>query len=214
MKPYLLLLLALIAVGLLNYHYSFVSFLLIGIIGLSVAVLLVVGLIKIFNKQRNGRWLKIPFMAVVICLVGIVIGWLRPLESATIDTVDVSKALAHAYATDQGDRKNLKFYLGLFRNTMKVRDSLRLDQVNRLHKAQLIEKPLDKFHAAFVFHHSRESQLYEIAYALASEAASAVHLKDNYLVQWLIKAAYDRWMLSIGKLQKYGTQGKISVGVD
>lgn len=123
-------------------------------------------------------------------------------------------AMCIEYETDQSDRKNLKFYLSLFAHTMKMRDSLRLDQVMKFYHAQQIEKPWDKFHAAFVFHHGRKSQLYEIAAALASEAAAAAHLKDEYLVQWLAKAAYDRWMLSIGKPQKYGTQGRVNIDID
>ena len=52
--------------------------------------------------------------------------------------------------------------------------------------------------------------IYRQAHSLAKEAASEPSLADNFQVQWLTKATYDRWMLSIGKEQKYDTQGRVS----
>ena len=46
---------------------------------------------------------------------------------------------------------------------------------------------------------------------MATEAAKHEELKENYVVQWLEKAAYDRYMKSIGKPEKYNTQDKFSI---
>lgn len=214
MRRYLISLLILIPVSLMAYHYSLINFLLIIIAGMNLAVLMVIGIVKMFKRNLSHRWLKIPFLIIMICSIGIAIGLLRPLEPATISSNDVSKTLAYAYETDQGDRKNLQFYLGIFKDKMKLRDSMRLEQVKKLYEGNQIYKPLDKFHAAFILHHSRESELYEIAHELASKAASADALKNVYQVQWLVKATFDRWMLSIGKPQKYNTQGKVGFSVE
>jgi hypothetical protein len=214
MKKYLFPLLFLIAISLLAYHYSLFSFLLVLCIALSLLILIIAGIIKLLRGSLNSIWLKLPLQIIVICIAGILIGLFRPMVPAVINTDDVSENLSYAYQTDQGDRKNLKAYLGLFREKLANRDSLRLRQVKELYTNRLIEEPLDKFHAAFVFHHGEESKDYEIAHELASQAASAEALKEVYQVQWLAKASYDRWMVSLGKPQKYDTQDKIGISIE
>jgi len=49
---------------------------------------------------------------------------------------------------------------------------------------------------------------------LTSEAPKARHLQDHNLVQCLKKVAYDRWMVSIGKPEKYNSQKKFSIEID
>ena len=73
---------------------------------------------------------------------------------------------------------------------------------------------LDKFHAAFVLHHSGESEDYRLAASLAEAAAEDAALKDVYEVQWLKKAAYDRWKVSIGEPEKYNTQNNFRFDVN
>ena len=218
MKKYTIALLALIVVAILAYSYNLISYLLLLFVALSLAVLLIAGAIKVFRKSMSRRWFEIACMVMVISVIGVMVGLLRPLEPPIIGSGNVSKALAYAYKTDQQDRMTLKFGLGMFgwgkfRNQMQLRDSIRLDQVKKLYKSQPIPKPLDQFHAAFIFHHSHKSKLFEIAHKLAAKAAAAEQLKDTYQVQWLAKATYDRWMLSVGKQQKYGTQGTFSLSV-
>ncbi|TPE44478.1 hypothetical protein [Pontibacter mangrovi] len=159
----------------------------------------------------SNNWVKVPVMVGVICLVGILFGLLRPLEPAILHSGSVNEVLAYAYKTDQADRKTLKSYI--IRSELVRRDSIRLNQVQRLCKKQKIAAPKDKFHAAFIFHHGKKSSLFKTAHELASEAAAVKELKDDYLVQWLAKATYDRWMVSLGKPQKYGTQETFSVSV-
>jgi len=213
-KEYLLPLFILISVSMLAYGYALFSFLLLLIIALSLVVVLITGFFRIFRRSISPNWLRMPVIIIAICVLGITIGLFRPFEPAIVHADNVSETLAYAYNTDQADRKTFKSYLGMFRNKVILRDSIRLDQVQQLYKEQQITKPLDKFHAAFIFHHGKKSSLYEIAYKLASEAASVNELQDVYQVQWLAKATYDRWLVSLGKSQKYGTQGKFSVSVE
>jgi hypothetical protein len=214
MKKYLIPLIALVAVGILSYTYNPMSFLLLAIAAISLAALLVAGIVKAFRSSLSPRWLRAPSMIIGICLAGVVVGLFRPLNNAIINAGDVSEKLAYAYKTDQADRMTVRAYLGMFKDNMAERDSIRLEQVNQLYKDNLIKLPMDKFHAAFIFHHSKQSSFYQIAQELAGEAASVSELKDNYVVQWLAKATYDRWMVSLGKPQKYGTQDKFSVSVE
>ena len=214
MKKYLIPLIILVPVGILAYMYNLISFLLLALLALSVLVLLVAVLIRTFRKSINQKWLRVPLTVIVICALGILIGLFRPLAPAIVSQGNVSEKLAYAYTTDQSDRMTIKAYLGILDDNMAKRDSIRLQQVNKLYKDNQISKPLDKFYAAFVLHHSKKSELFEIAQKLANEAASVSELKNNYVAQWLAKATYDRWMVSLGKPQKYGTQDKLSVSVE
>ncbi|WP_439880294.1 hypothetical protein ACSX1A_14150 [Pontibacter sp. MBLB2868] len=214
MKKNLVLLVILIIVGILSFMYNLVSLLLLAIIVLSFAVILVAGTVKVFRTSLSARWFKVPLIIIAVCVSGVIAGLFRPLEPAVVRSGDVSDKLAYAYNTDQADRMTIKAYLGMLNDSMVKRDSIRLEQVSQLYRDNKISQPMDKFYAAFIFHHSKKSSLFEIAQKLASEAASVSELKDNYVVQWLAKATYDRWMVSLGKPQKYNTQDKFSVSVD
>ncbi|PVY40726.1 hypothetical protein [Pontibacter virosus] len=214
MKKYLIPLLLLLPVGILSYVYNLTSFLLLAIIAFCLAALLVVFIVKVFRPNIHKKWLRLPLMITAICATGVLVDLLRPLDPAVVDAGDASHKLAYAYETDQADRMTLKTYFSLFDDSMANRDSIRLAQVRQLYQEEQISLPIDKFYAAFVFHHSKKSELFEIAQKLAGEAAAVSELKDNYVVQWLARATYDRWMVSLGKPEKYGTQNKFSVSVE
>lgn len=214
MKKYLIPLIAIVLVGILSYMYNLISFLLLAVIVLCALLLIVVGIIRTFRKTLNPGWLRVPMMIIAICLTGVMIGMFRPLEQATVSTGNVSDKLAYAYKTDQTDRMTIGAYLSIFGDNIAKRDIIRVKQVSQLYTDNQISLPMDKFYAAFILHHSGRSELFEIAQNLAGEAASVSELKDNYVVQWLAKATYDRWLVSLGKPQKYGTQDKFSVSVE
>ncbi|GGF99755.1 hypothetical protein [Pontibacter amylolyticus] len=214
MKGNLTPLLSLIPVGILSYFYSLTSFLLLAIIAFCLAALLLVGIVKAFRPNLPQKWVRAPFLVAVVCVLGVLIGMLRPLDPAVVNSGGVSDKLAYAYKTDQADRMTVGAYLGLFQNNMAKRDSIRLAQVKQLYLDEQIRLPIDKFHAAFVFHHSKKSEFFEIAQKLAGEAAAVRELKGDYVVQWLARATYDRWMVSLGKPEKYGTQDKFSISVE
>lgn len=214
MKKNLILLLSLIPVGILAYMYNLMSLLLLAIIALSLAILVVAAIVRAFHASLSVRWFRVPLMLIAVGVSGVIVGLFRPLEPAVVSSGDISDKLAYAYKTDQADRMTMRAYLGIRNDNLAKRDSIRLAQVKHLYKENQIIKPIDKFYAAFIFHHSKKSSLFEIAQKLAGEAASVSELKNNYVVQWLAKATYDRWMVSLGKPQKYGTQDKFSISVD
>ncbi|MDO6391508.1 hypothetical protein Q4E40_15320 [Pontibacter sp. BT731] len=214
MKRNLTPILFLIPVAMLSYLYSLTSFLLLAVMAFCVAALLVVGMVKAFRSNLPQKWVRIPLTIAAVCTLGVLIGLLRPLDPAVINSGEASDMLAYAYETDQADRMTIGAYLGLFENNMAKRDSIRLAQVRQLYQDNQISLPKDKFYAAFVFHHSKKSAFFEIAQKLAGEAAAVSELKDDYVVQWLARATYDRWMVSLGKPEKYGTQDKFSISVE
>jgi len=158
----------------------------------------------------NKKFYKIPIITIGICLIGILVSLIRPYEEAILPAGSMNDKLEYAYHTDQNDRKQLKSFVEYF-SKLKERDAIRLNEVNRILSEQQDLKPIEKFYAAFIYHHSDNSKDYETASKLAEAAAKEADLKDDYQVQWLRKASYDRWMLSIGKPEKYNTQNKMSL---
>lgn len=57
---------------------------------------------------------------------------------------------------------------------------------------------------AYFFHHSGKKSDYELAYNYAKKA---VEMGSN-VTKWLLAATLDRYLVSQGKLQKFGTQFK------
>ncbi|GAB4581893.1 MAG: hypothetical protein Fur0022_46450 [Anaerolineales bacterium] len=98
------------------------------------------------------------------------------------------------YNTDQGDRLALRFI------KLTERDQERIQRVVEILAQDEILTPENLYQAATILQHGTESEQYERAYILAKQANEMGY--ENEL--W--KAAYDRWMLSLGKPQVYGTQ--------
>ena len=63
-------------------------------------------------------------------------------------------------------------------------------------------EPIDKVHATFVSHHSKNSRNWEVASMIAAQGEESEQLKDICQVQWLKEAA-NRYIVSGGKAEKY-----------
>jgi len=55
---------------------------------------------------------------------------------------------------------------------------------------------------AYLLHHSDKSDDYKLAHEYASKAVAM----GSRVTKWLFSATLDRWLVSQGKKQKYGTQ--------
>lgn len=196
----------------LSFQIKSFEFFLLAIALLALIFLLVVGVIRSFKKV-NLKYLKIPFFVIAISLFGVVVSLFRPYGEAVKRSGDPAEQLEYAYKTDQKDRWQLRSYIDFF-SELKERDSRRLEQVKDILEKNEKLEALDKFHAAFVLHHSGKSEDYRLAASLADAAAEDAALKDVYEVQWLKKAAYDRWKVSIGEPEKYNTQNNFSFDVN
>ncbi|WP_189603904.1 hypothetical protein [Salinimicrobium marinum] len=209
----ILFFLSVIFVVTLSYLIPSSEFMLLVLIALALLFLLVCGFILIF-KNINRRYFKIPLLIIGICFLGVVVSLFRPYEkSAVMTSGSLGKKLQYAYETDQNDRKQLRSFIGLF-SKLNERDDKRLTQVKELSQDRKLLKPMDKFYAAFIYHHSDNSTDYETASKLSAQAAESEKLQDHYQVQWLKKAAYDRYMVSLGKPEKYNTQNSFGIKVE
>ncbi len=106
--------------------------------------------------------------------------------------------LKEIYENDQSDRMTDTI------NWMEVnkRDSLRRIRVHQLLDSGNVRTGKDYKHAAMVFQHGNDSTDYKLAVDLIEKAIA----QDTTINKWLFAAATDRYSLSKGEPQIYGTQ--------
>jgi hypothetical protein len=162
-------------------------------------VLLKTCLIKrLFQLQTP---LKLPLLLFLSGIAGVVISNLYALPAVPSTTLSINDQLNYMYKTDQGDRLALRFI------RLNERDQERIQRVVNILEQDEILSPENLYQAATILQHGTGSEHYEMAYILAKRANELGY--ENEL--W--KAAYDRWMLSLGKPQVYGTQTKATLTI-
>jgi hypothetical protein len=112
----------------------------------------------------------------------------------------VSDELQAIFEADQADRRGDMFA----RDPQGVmeRDRLRRERVDELLSLGALQSGADYFHAAMVFQHGSSLRSYRQAHALASRSRD---LGDTRAA-WLAAASLDRWLTTVGKPQRFGTQ--------
>jgi len=105
------------------------------------------------------------------------------------------RQLAYLERTDQADRRTGAV-------VDRSRDYRRAERVLSLVTAGRVDSPIGQKRAAIVLQHGTCPAHYELAYRLATAAneSSAVNATSR------VRVTYDRWQLSIGNEQRYGTQ--------
>lgn len=89
---------------------------------------------------------------------------------------------------------------------LRQKDKARRDQVLNLIRKKKIRTAADYHHAALIFQHGDVPDDYKLAHNFAQKA---VKLGDKS-AKWLYAATLDRYLISIGKPQKFGTQFKLN----
>ncbi|HSR51141.1 MAG TPA: hypothetical protein VLV83_09965 [Acidobacteriota bacterium] len=89
---------------------------------------------------------------------------------------------------------------------LSAEDEKRRERVKEMLEAGLVKTASDHYHAAMIMQHGGEPEAYELAFELSSKAAEMD--PDHKSARWLSCAAEDRWLMSLGKPQVWGTQFK------
>ncbi|WKZ38336.1 MAG: hypothetical protein QY332_10385 [Anaerolineales bacterium] len=185
------------ATGLISYGLIIVSVwsaIAIAAVWVIVFALRKAGLLK--YSFRFGRGMRFPLLLFITGSVGILVMNLYAPPALPASTFPIGEQLRYMYETDQEDRLALRF------RNLNERDWERLERVLEFHEQGNIARPEELYHAATILQHGTASEHYELAYLLAKRASEAGYKNADGL--W--KSAYDRWMLSLGKPQVYGTQ--------
>jgi hypothetical protein len=141
----------------------------------------------------------------------LVIGWeltLRPivlssLSASTAQATAPNPELARLYTEDQADRTPPA---GKPINWAEVepRDKARLARVRELYKGAELRAGEDYWHAAMILQHGGEPTDYLLAHELCVVAIA----KGFDQAKWLAAASEDRFLGSVGRSQRFGTQYK------
>jgi hypothetical protein len=108
--------------------------------------------------------------------------------------------LARMFQEDQDDRK--PGLHGIDWAVVKPRDDARLERTRQLYAAGRLRTGADWFHAALILQHSSEAD----DYLLAHEMCIAAVAKGEMDAKWLAAASEDRFLMKIGRKQRFGTQ--------
>lgn len=191
---------AAVILSLFTQWFGFAAFLLwyFGLV-LFIGVVLVFGALRLFRRRPKLRVLGLPLTMTIMGAGGILLAGLsaRPVPPIPQQAMSTSDELKYIYDTDQSDR-----FTGIW--VMKPeRDRIRLQRVKALYRTGQITEPQDKYNAAMVYQHGTCADDFQAAYELAKDAAEHGVPQSHPPLAHL---AYDRWQMSLGKWQTYGTQ--------
>lgn len=112
--------------------------------------------------------------------------------------------LRRLYYQDKQDHNRKKWIQATKKEIAKVeiREKERKRKVLSLYKKEGIKSATDYHYAALIFQHGSSPDDYKTAHQFAKKAVKL----GNSSACWLMAATLDRWLLSTGKAQKYGTQ--------
>src|SRR5688500_5358416 len=151
------------------------------------------------------RWL--------LCAVALLATWelaLRPLVVATpaaspVQTGEPNAELTRMFTEDQDDRKP-EPGRGINWVAVEKRDEARLARVRELYQRDQLRAGADYYHAAMILQHGGQPSDYLLAHELCVVAIA----KGEQRAKWLAAASEDRFLGSVGRPQRFGTQYKSS----
>ncbi len=108
--------------------------------------------------------------------------------------------LTRMFQEDQDDRK--PGLHGIDWAQVKPRDDARLARTRELYASGALRTGTDWWHAALILQHSNEADDYLLAHEMS--VAAVVKGEDN--AKWLVAATEDRFLMKIGRKQRFGTQ--------
>jgi len=111
-------------------------------------------------------------------------------------------ALRTLFEADQADRSGPVESLDL--TALNQRDSARRDSLRALVAAGALGSSKSYYHAAMIMQHGGDSLAYRQAHEWARESEALDSTRVD--VRWLVAASWDRYQMSRGEPQWYGTQ--------
>jgi hypothetical protein len=109
-----------------------------------------------------------------------------------------NEELAQLFRDDQDDRKAATIDW----STVEPRDRKREARVKELYRDNRLQTGADYYHTAMILQHGRTPEEYLLAHELCIVAIS----KGEERAKWLAAASEDRFLMNIGRPQRFGTQ--------
>jgi len=171
---------------------------------IKISDLVRIRLIYLF-KMDDFRFIKLKYNHLKGILISILVLSLisckKEINSVKDDASVLDKdntELAEIYENDQADRQsdNINW------KVVSKRDSLRELRVYELLDSNLVKTSRDYHNAAMIFQHGGDTTAYGMAVKLMRKSIEL----DSTADKWLLAAATDRYLISKGEPQIYGTQ--------
>ena len=179
--------------------------LLLGYFGavLFIGTVLVFAVLRLLRRKPSLRAFVLPLTMTLMGASGVLLSALsaRPVPPIPEQPMSTSDELNYIRDTDQADRGTGYWMID------PKRDRIRLQRVKALYRAGRITEPTDQYAAAWVYQHGSCAEEFQVAYELAAAAANhGIPPAKQISIEPLTHVTYDRWQLSLGKRQTYGTQ--------
>jgi len=143
--------------------------------------------------------MRLPALPVCMLLLGAIC--VSPVaRSAQTPPQADNPELARMFQEDQADRK--PGLHGIDWSVVKPRDEARLKRTRELYGSGALRTGSDWLHAALILQHSGEPD----DYLLAHEMCVAALVQGEKGAKWLVAATEDRFLMGIGRKQRFGTQ--------
>jgi hypothetical protein len=111
-----------------------------------------------------------------------------------------NEELAQLFRADQDDRKAADIDWSI----VEPRDRKREARVKELYRDNRLQTGADYYHTAMILQHGRTPEDYLLAHELCIVAIS----KGEERASWLAAASEDRFLMNIGRPQRFGTQSR------
>ena len=142
-------------------------------------------------------------VCVTLVMVVVVIGTARHAEGKRIkDNAELAELHKQDQADRSGDFKDIDWAV------VGPRDEARQRRVRELLDADAVHTANDYYHAAMVYQHANGAEGVQLAHELAMIAA----VLGNKDAPWLTAASYDRFLVRLGRPQRFGTQYSAKTG--
>jgi bifunctional DNase/RNase len=126
---------------------------------------------------------------------------------ARLTADEASEELARMFAEDQGDRTPQPAG-PIDWDVVGPRDSVRLARVKQMCRSQRLSTGMDHYHAAMILQHAHEPDDYLLAHELCIVAVG----QGVEQAKWLAAASEDRYLMNIGRPQRFATQYRAEPG--
>lgn len=154
--------------------------------------------------MRRLTWTNL-LLLILVALAGIVLSQLRPrstwAQSAATAVRTDNEELERLFREDQLDRSEMNGR-PIDWKAVDARDKTREKRVKELYASNQLYTGADYYHVAMVLQHASTPEDYLLAHELCVVAIS----KGDERAKWLAAASEDRFLMEIGRPQRFATQ--------
>jgi hypothetical protein len=146
-------------------------------------------------EMHPTQWMCAPGIVMTLALVA-------PAHAQENPDTASHPELARLYLEDQADRNPPATAPSDFFDGMEARDRARRNRVMALYNGDQLRTGSDYFHAAVILQHGDTPEDYLLAHELSVVALTLGEAR----AEWWAAATLDRFLVSIGRPQRFGTQ--------